>query len=55
MYNPNTNIKLDLKIGIVGGEVQLGPLGTEATNRSMPAPDDYDDGGTGEIIIGRGN
>jgi hypothetical protein len=28
----------------VGGEVQLGPLGTAATNRPIvPAPGDYDD------------
>jgi hypothetical protein len=42
-------------IGIVGGGVQLGPLGTLATNRPIvPAPGDYDDG---EIVgmIGRGN
>jgi hypothetical protein len=41
-------------IGIVGGGVQLGPLGTAATNRpTVPAPGDYD----GEIggTIGRGN
>jgi hypothetical protein len=32
-------------IGIVGGGVQLGPLGTAATNRPIvPAPGDYDDG-----------
>jgi hypothetical protein len=40
-------------IGIVGGGVQLGPLGTAATYRSIvPAPGDYD----GEIpgMIGRG-
>jgi hypothetical protein len=39
----------------VGGGVQLGPLGTTATNRPIvPAPGDYDDG---EIrgMIGRGN
>jgi hypothetical protein len=38
----------------VGGGVQLGPLGTAATNRPIvPAPGDYD----GEIggMIGRGN
>jgi hypothetical protein len=38
-----------------GGGVQLGPLGTAATNRpNVPAPDDNDDG---EIsgIIGRRN
>jgi hypothetical protein len=39
----------------VGGGVQLGPLGTAATNRPIvPAPGDYDDGETGEMI-GRGN
>jgi hypothetical protein len=32
-------------IGIVGGGVQLGSLGTVATNRpNVPTPDDYDDG-----------
>jgi hypothetical protein len=39
----------------VGGGVQLGPLGTAATNRPIvPAPGDYDDG---EIdgMISRGN
>jgi hypothetical protein len=42
-------------IGIVGGEVQLGPLGTAATNRSIvPAPGDYDDREIGGMI-GRGN
>jgi hypothetical protein len=35
----------DKKIGILGGGVQLGPLGTAATNRPIvPAPSDYDDG-----------
>jgi hypothetical protein len=44
-----------LKIGIVGGGVQLGPLGTTATNRPIvPAPGDYDDGEIGGMI-GRGN
>jgi hypothetical protein len=41
-------------IGIVRGGVQLGPLGTAATNRPIvPAPGDYD----GEIggMISRGN
>jgi hypothetical protein len=41
-------------IGIVGGGVPIGPLGTAATNRPIvPAPGDYD----GEIggMIGRGN
>jgi hypothetical protein len=42
-------------ISIVGGEVQLGPLGIAATERSIvPVPGDYDDGETGKII-GRGN
>jgi hypothetical protein len=42
-------------IGIVGGGVQLGPLGTAATNRPIvPAPSDYDDGEIGGMI-GRGN
>jgi hypothetical protein len=39
----------------VEGGVQLGPLGTAATNRPiMPTPGDYDDG---ELcgMIGRGN
>jgi hypothetical protein len=31
-------------IGVVGGGVQLGPLGTAATNRPIvPAPSNYDD------------
>jgi hypothetical protein len=39
----------------VGGGVQLGPLGTVATNRPIvPAPRDYDDGAVGGMI-GRGN
>jgi hypothetical protein len=42
-------------IGTVGGGVQLGPLGTSATNRPIvPVPDDYDDGEIGGMI-GRGN
>jgi hypothetical protein len=42
-------------IGILGGGIQLGPLGTAATNRHIvPAPDVYDDGEIGGII-GRGN
>jgi hypothetical protein len=40
---------------MVGGGVQLGPLGTAATNRPiMPAPGDYDDGEIGGMI-GKGN
>jgi hypothetical protein len=42
-------------IGIVEGGVQLGPLGTVATNRHIvPALGDYDDGETGGMF-GRGN
>jgi hypothetical protein len=38
-----------------GGGIQLGPLGTVATNRPIvPAPGDYDDGEIGGMI-GRGN
>jgi hypothetical protein len=40
----------------VGGGVQLGPFGTAATNRPIvSAPDDYDDGEIGGMMIGRGN
>jgi hypothetical protein len=43
-------------INIVGGGVQLGPLGTAATNRPIvPASGDYDDGEIGGMVIGRGN
>jgi hypothetical protein len=43
-------------IGIVGGGVHLGPLGTTATNRpTVPAPGDYDDGEIGGMMIGREN
>jgi hypothetical protein len=39
----------------VGGGVQLGPLGTAATNRPIePPPGDYDDGEIGGMI-GKGN
>jgi hypothetical protein len=39
-----------------GGGVQLGPLGTAATDWPIvPAPGDYDDGEFGGIKIGRGN
>jgi hypothetical protein len=45
-----------IKIGIFGGGVQLGPLGTVATNRPIvPALGYYDDGEIGGMIIGRGN
>jgi hypothetical protein len=43
-------------IGILGGGVQLGPLGTAATNMPIvPARDDYDDGEIGGMMIGKGN
>jgi hypothetical protein len=43
-------------IGVVGSGIQLGPLGTAATNRPIvPAPSDYDDGETGGMMIGRVN
>jgi hypothetical protein len=43
------------KIGIVGGGVQLDPLGTAVTNRPIgSAPSVYDDGEIGRMI-GRGN
>jgi hypothetical protein len=43
------------RIGIVEGAVQLGPLGTAATNRPIvPAPGDYD-GEIGGMMIGREN
>jgi hypothetical protein len=42
-------------IGIVGGGVQLGQLGTASTNRPIVlSPVDYDDGEFGEMS-GRGN
>jgi hypothetical protein len=42
-------------IGIVGDGVQLGPLGTAATNRPLvPAAGDYDDREIGGMI-GKGN
>jgi hypothetical protein len=43
-------------IGIVGGGVQLGLLGTTATSRRIvPAPGDYDDGEIGGMMIDRRN
>jgi hypothetical protein len=43
-------------IGIVGGGVQLGPLGTAATNRPVvPAPGDYSDVEIGWMMTGKGN
>jgi hypothetical protein len=52
---PSIKEKPFSSIGRVGAGVQLGPLGTAATNRpTVPAPGDYDDGETGGMI-GRGN
>jgi hypothetical protein len=43
-------------IGIVGGWVQLGPLGTAATNTPiLPAPGDYYNAGICGMMIGKGN
>jgi hypothetical protein len=48
---PWENFFLIFFIAIVGGGVQLGPLGTAATNRPIvPAPDDYDDLEIGRMI-----
>jgi hypothetical protein len=48
--------KLIFLLGIVGGGVQLGTLGTTATNRPIvPTPGDYEDGEFGGMMIGRGN
>jgi hypothetical protein len=45
-----------LTIRILGGGVQLVPLGTSTTNWSIvPAPGDYEDGEFGGMMIGRGN
>jgi hypothetical protein len=52
---PTENKFMRVLFGILGGGVQLGPLGTAVTNRPiMPAPGDY---GDEEIcgMIGRGN
>jgi hypothetical protein len=50
-----TYVLIIFLIGIVGGGVQLGPLGTAATNRPIvPAPGVYD-GEIGAMMIGRGN
>jgi hypothetical protein len=47
---------ITFKIRIVGGGVQVGPLGTSATECPVvPAPGDYDDGEFGGMKIGRGN
>jgi hypothetical protein len=52
--NPGSKEYIFFLIGIVGGGVQLGPLGTAATNRPIvPAPADYDDREIGGMKIGR--
>jgi hypothetical protein len=51
----STPPNLTFLIGIVGDGVQLGPLGTAATNRPIvPAPGDYDDREIGGMT-GKGN
>jgi hypothetical protein len=48
-------LRRKIKIGIVGGGVQLRPLGTAATNRPIVSvPGDYDNGEIGGMI-GKGN
>jgi hypothetical protein len=43
-------------IRIMGGGIQLGPLGTAATDRPIvPTPSDYDEGEIGGMMIGRRN
>jgi hypothetical protein len=43
-------------IRVVGGEVQMGPFGTAATDWPIvSAPSDYDDRGFGGMKIGKGN
>jgi hypothetical protein len=50
-----SSLSPSVSIDIVGGGVQLGPLGTAATNRPIvPALGDYDDGKISGMI-GRGN
>jgi hypothetical protein len=47
--------KLFFLIRLVGGGVQLGPLRTSAANwPTVPAPGEYEDGGLGGILTGRG-
>jgi hypothetical protein len=48
--------ELSFFFGIVGGGLQLGPLGTAATNRPIvPTPGDYDDGENGGMMMDKGN
>jgi hypothetical protein len=49
------NCQVFFLIRIVGSGVQLGPLGTLATNRPIvTAPGDYDDAEIGAMMIGSG-
>jgi hypothetical protein len=49
-------VKNKVNFRIVGGAVQMGPLGTSANEWPIvPAPGDYDDGEFGGMKIGRGN
>jgi hypothetical protein len=46
-----SNELVKLKIGVVGGGVQFGPLSTAATNMPIvPAAGDYDDGEIGGMV-----
>jgi hypothetical protein len=47
---------MNMPLRLVGGGVELGPLGTAATDWPIvPAPGDYDDGEIGGMKIGKGN
>jgi hypothetical protein len=54
---PLNNIKRSFfLIRLLGGGVELGPLGTSATNWPIePASGDYEDGKFGGMMTGRGN
>jgi hypothetical protein len=55
LHPPKKIFYTSIKIGIVGVGVQLGPLGTVATNKLIvAAPGDYDDRQIGGMI-GKGN
>jgi hypothetical protein len=54
LYFFDTQLKEESSNAEVG--VQLGSLGTTATNRPVvPAPSDYDGGEIGGMMTGRGN
>jgi hypothetical protein len=49
-------INYDFLIGIMGGGIQLGPLGMTAINRPiLPAPSAYGDGEIDGMMICKGN